>query len=166
MQGMPIGFSPEADAELARLLKVYPVPSAVIIPALRLAVSEFGAVNGDVVNLVAERLGVPASDVLSAATFYTMLPREKTGRYHIQVCTNTACSLLGSEHVVKILEARLGIQCGGTTADGLFTLSEVECLGSCGSAPVMMVNEWYFENLDQKSIEEILEGCRNGTGPY
>ncbi|MBI5525527.1 MAG: NADH-quinone oxidoreductase subunit NuoE [Deltaproteobacteria bacterium] len=159
---MALTFSDKAEAEIKALLPRYPAGEAALIPVLTLAAQEYGALTDDVIDLVSTRLGIPPTRVLATATFYTMLPKKPVGKHHVQVCTNIACSLLGAEHVVEKLERKLGIRRGETTADGLFTLSEVECLGSCGSAPVMMVNETFHENLDEDAIDRVLEECRRG----
>jgi NADH-quinone oxidoreductase E subunit len=159
---MALQFSEKTEAEIGGLLPRYPTSEAALIPVLALAARDFGTLTDDVIDLVSTRLGIPPARVLATATFYTMLPKKPVGRHHVQVCTNISCSLLGAEHVVETLERKLGIRCGETTADGLFTLSEVECLGSCGSAPVMMVNEAFHENLDEEAIDRVLEECRRG----
>ena len=160
---MPLTFSKQTEKEITALVARYPNAEAALVMVLTYAAREFGYITDDVIDLVAARLAVPASKVLAAATFYTMLPRKRVGRYHVQVCTNIACSLLGGEHVLKYVEQKLGIKSGETTRDGTFTLSEVECLGSCGSAPVMQVNGAFYENLDEEAIDRILEKCRVGT---
>jgi NADH:ubiquinone oxidoreductase subunit E len=96
--------------------------------------------------------------VASVASFYTMLNREPVGRHLIQVCTNISCSLLGAEHLLEYISRKLGIQPGETTPDGEFTLLEVECLGSCGTAPMMQVNDRYYENLTEEKADQILSG--------
>jgi NADH-quinone oxidoreductase subunit E len=87
-----------------------------------------------------------------------MFNKEPVGRYHIQVCQNLTCSLLGAEPLISYLEKKLGIACGQMTPDGKFSLSRVECLGSCGTAPVMQINDDYFENLTAEKIDQILAG--------
>jgi NADH-quinone oxidoreductase subunit E len=155
-------FSKSAETELKAILGRYPDAEAAVIPALILAAREFGSVGDEAIHLVAARLGVHPSRVRATATFYTMLPRKPLGKYHLQVCTNISCSLLGADHVMNLLEAKLGVRRGQTTEDGLFTLSEVECLGSCGTAPVMMINDDYFENLDEGALDDLIAKCRDG----
>ena len=89
-----------------------------------------------------------------------MYNKKPVGKYHIQVCTNVSCSLLGAEHIVEFLSKKLGIKKGETMPDKKFTLSEVECLGSCGTAPMMQINHDYYENLNEEKIEEILKGLK------
>jgi NADH-quinone oxidoreductase subunit E len=105
---------------------------------------------------LAVELGLPVSEVRAVATFYTMFNKEPVGRYHIQVCQNLTCSLLGAESLITYLEKRLGIAAGQTSSDGKFTLSRVECLGSCGTGPVMQINDDYYENLTAERIDRIL----------
>ncbi|MBI5180105.1 MAG: NAD(P)H-dependent oxidoreductase subunit E, partial [Nitrospirae bacterium] len=102
-------------------------------------------------------LKVPRSKVFGVATYYTMYKTKPTGRHLIQVCTNLSCSLLGADHIVKYLENRLGIKVGETTPDNRLTLITVECLGSCGTAPMMQVDDTYYENLTEEGINRILE---------
>ena len=103
---------------------------------------------------------MPKVQLNSVAAFYTMYNKKPVGRYHIQVCTNVSCSLLGSEHIVEFLSKKLGIKKGETTHDKKFTISEVECLGSCGTAPMMQINDGYYEDLTEQRIEEILRELR------
>jgi len=95
--------------------------------------------------------------VLGVASFYTMFKKEPTGRYLIQVCSTLSCSLMGAQSVVDYLERKLDIKCGGTTPDGKFSLVKVECLASCGTAPVMQINDDYYESLTEEKIDRILE---------
>jgi NADH-quinone oxidoreductase subunit E len=105
---------------------------------------------------VAAEMDVPPALVASVASFYTMLNRRQVGRHLIQICTNISCSLLGSERLVEHVGEQLHIKPGETTADGKFTLLEVECLGSCGTAPMMQVDDQYHESLTQERVDEIL----------
>ena len=109
---------------------------------------------------VAERLGVAAAEVMNTATFYTMLRKKPVGKFHIQVCTNLSCYLRGSDELMGLLEKNLDIKCGQTTDDGCFTLDHVECLASCGTAPMMQVNDDYYENLTPGLVEELLSKWR------
>jgi NADH-quinone oxidoreductase subunit E len=105
---------------------------------------------------VAEVMGLPPTEVASVASFYTMFNRQPVGENLIQVCTNISCSLLGAEHIVEYIKNRLGIDVGETTPDNKFTLVTVECLGSCGTAPMMQINDTYYENLTEEKIDQIL----------
>jgi NADH-quinone oxidoreductase subunit E len=113
----------------------------------------------DVVQL-AEYLGVPQIQIEEVLSFYTMFRRAPIGRWHLQFCHNLSCSMNGAEHILEHVQQKLGIRPGETTADGRCTLSLVECLGSCGTAPMMMVNERYHENLTRAKVDELLEGLK------
>ncbi|MCE2903002.1 MAG: NADH-quinone oxidoreductase subunit NuoE [Gemmatimonas sp.] len=127
------------------------------IPCLRRIQEERGYIaDSDIDELVAY-LGVPRTQVDEVLGFYTQFTREPLGRYHLQVCHNVSCALRGAEGLVRYLCGRLGIQPGETTPDGRFTLSTVECLASCGTAPMMMVNDAYHENLTPAVVDALLE---------
>ena len=107
-----------------------------------------------------EYLGVPRIQIEEVLSFYGQFRREPVGRWHIQVCRNISCSLLGAERVLQQMTQKLGIEPGQTTEDGRFTLSTVECLASCGTAPVVMINEAYHENIDPQRVDALLESLR------
>ena len=154
---MSVAFSDTARAEFDRLLTRYPDRKAVILPALHLAQKEFGYVSDDAIVYIAGLLGTSPAEIEGVATFYTIYNRKPVGKYHVQICRNISCSLLGAEHLIGHVAGKLGVKPGGTTPDGKFTLSQVECLGSCGTAPVMQVNDDYYENLTEASIDAILD---------
>ncbi|KPJ60342.1 MAG: hypothetical protein AMJ46_07155 [Latescibacteria bacterium DG_63] len=149
-------FSEAARREIEEILSSYPVRDSAVLPLLHLAHREFGFVDDEVVGLVAGVLEVGPVRVEQAASFYTMFHKRPQGKHVIEVCTNISCSLLGSESILSYLEKRLGISRGSTTPDGLVTLRTVECLGSCGTAPVMTVNGRYYEDLNIEKVEGIL----------
>jgi len=151
-------FSEAGRREFDRLLTRYPDRMAVVLPALHLAQRELGYVSDEAIVHIAERVGTSPAYVEGVATFYTMYRRTPVGKYHVQICRNISCSLLGAEHLIEHVSKKLGVAPGETTPDGRFTLEKVECLGSCGTAPVMMVNDDYHENLTAESIDRILEG--------
>lgn len=153
-------LSDKAKSEIQQLKARYPHPNSALLPALALAQKEHGWLSPEVLEEVAAVMDLSPAQVGSVASFYTMFNRRPVGKYLIQVCTNIACSLLGAEHIVEHLKRQLGINIGETTPDGLFTLLEVECLGSCGTAPVMQVNDTYYENLTAEKVDEILAGLR------
>ena len=155
-------FSAEALREYEAILARYPSKRAAMLPVLWLAQREFGWLSTEVMEYVAGLLGFPLAWVSGVATFYTMFYKKPVGRYHVQVCTNLSCWLRGSDEVVRTLEERLGIGLGQTTPDGTFTLDEVECLASCGTAPMMQVNEHYHENLDRERTLSIVERLARG----
>jgi len=149
-------FSEEVRSEAERIVFSYGVKESAVLPLLHIAQREFGCVDGEVVELVARTLGISPTRVAETASFYTMFSPAPLGKHVIQVCTNVSCSLLGSESIVRYLETRLGVVRGRTRPDGLVTLSTVECLGSCGTAPVMAANGTYYENLTTEKVESIL----------
>ncbi len=134
----------------------YPQVRSAILPALHLAYEEHGFLNDQMYEQIAEVLGVKFIEVAEAASFYTMFPKAPRGRYLIQVCRNISCALMGSHHLTQYLLTKFGVKLGETTKDGLFTVVEVECLGSCCSAPMMQVNEKYFENLTQAKVDQLI----------
>jgi NADH-quinone oxidoreductase subunit E len=139
----------------------YPRRKSAILPALTVAYWQVGHLNDDIYKEISDIIEIPTGEIAEAATFYTMFPKEQVGKYLIQVCHNISCALLGAEGLINYLENRLGIKKGETTSDGLFTLLTVECLGGCSAAPMMMINDTYYENLTRSKVDEILENLRN-----
>ena len=159
---MAVEFSEEVEAEFAELLSRYPNNLAAMLPALFIAQREFGWVSVEVMDYVAEKLDVHPTKVLQAATFYTMYNKQPAGKCHIQVCTTLTCALEGGYELIDHLEETFGIQVGETTPDGNFTLTEVECLASCGTAPMFQVTysdgeSEYFEDLSPERVDEVLK---------
>lgn len=132
-----------------------------LLSILSLIQKEEGYLTNEAIEEMAEFLGLTPVEVHEVATFYTMFNLRPVGKYHIQVCNNLSCSLLGAESFIRYLEEKLQIRVGETTPDNLFTLTTVECLGSCGTAPVMQVNEEYYENLTKEKVDAILEKLQN-----
>lgn len=147
----------DLNASVTKITEQYPKNRSAIMPALYLAQEKYGKVDGTVYQAIAEILDVPEIYVLEVASFYTMYNRQEVGIYHIQLCTNISCMLLGAINVLAHMEKRLGIKKGETTPDGLFTISAVECIGSCDVAPAMMVNDAYYNDLTAKRMDEILD---------
>ncbi len=153
-------FSAEALAEYERILQRYPERRAALMPVLWLAQREFGYLGTETMAYVAGLVGLPVAWVASVASFYTMYYKRPMGRHHLQVCTSLPCALVGAERIVRCLERRLGIRVGETTTDDVFSLSEVECLASCGTAPMMQVNDDYHENLTEAETLALLDRLR------
>lgn len=150
-------LSEQAKAEILRIQDEYPDPQSALLPALYLAQQDHGGwLPEEAFDEVAAVMDLPTAFVSSVASFYTMFNKRPVGRHLIQVCTNIACSLLGAEGLVEYIGRKLGIQPGETTEDGQFTLLEVECLGACGAAPMMQVDDAYYESLTEESIDRIL----------
>lgn len=155
-------LSEVVQKKIAELKGKFPAKRSAILPAMHVVLEELGFYNRDILKQVAELLDLSEMEVAETVTFYTYFPKEGIGKYHIQVCTNLSCMLLGAEELVHYLEEQLKIKTGETTPDGLFTLSAVECLGSCGTAPVMQINQTYYENLTRTKVDQILENLRKG----
>lgn len=128
-----------------------------VMSALRIVQEEHGHLTTELMNAVAEYLDMPPIAVYEVASFYTMYEHKPVGRHLINVCTNISCKLRDSAGVVEHLEKKLGVNLGGTTEDGRFTLRSVECLGACVNAPMMQVDKDYHENLTAESIDKVLE---------
>lgn len=157
---MTLTLDEKSKKEIADQLTRYPRKQSALIPALHIAQKQFGYISGEVMDCIASELGLPPSEVRAVTTFYTMFNLKPVGKYHVQVCQNLTCSMLGAEELLTYLEKKLGIACGQTTSDGKFTLSRVECLGACGTAPVMQINDQYYENLTASGIDSILAGLK------
>lgn len=144
--------------KMTKLEQRYPMRNALILPALHAAQEEFGWLPKEAMAEVAAFIGVHPAQIREVASFYTMYNLNPVGEKHLKICTNVSCMLRGAYDLVGHCEKKLGIKTGETTADGKFTLSEEECLGSCGTAPAMMVNDDYHEDLTIERINQILEG--------
>ena len=153
-------LSEGAVKEINDLTGKYANKRSAVMPALFVVQREYGYVNEEGMREVANILGLRPVQVFEVATFYTMYNKKPVGKYHIQVCTNISCSLLGADHIMDFLSQRLGVKVKETTPDKMFTLSAVECLGSCGTAPMMQINDRYYEDLTKEKIEEILKGLK------
>lgn len=131
--------------------------SSLTLPCLRRIQEERGYVADEDIDLLVDYLGVPRIQIEEVLSFYTQFRRKPIGRWHLQACRNVSCSMRGAERLIELLQSKLGIRSGQTTPDGRFTLSTVECLGSCGTAPVVMVNDAYHENVDAAKLDALLE---------
>ncbi len=135
----------------------FPTEQALLLPLLHQIQNEYGWISPDSMKSAGEFLNLPLSKVREVASFYTMYKLEPQGKVDLQICTNISCWLNGADKLVACAEKRLGIKCGETTKDGNFTLSQVECLAACGTAPALMLNEDYYESLDVPKLNEILD---------
>lgn len=157
---MALCFCADNEARFQALLSRYPDRRAALIPALILANREFGYLSREAMEYVASRLGIPESYVLNTATFYTLLRKHPVGRFHIQVCVNVSCYLRGADRIADHLKRVLGIGFGEVTRDGLFSLEGVQCLASCGTAPVIQVNDDYHECMTVEKADQLLDSLR------
>jgi len=144
--------------EMKKLEPRYPKKVALLLPALHAAQEETGWLPPEVIDEVGAYIGIHPAQVKEVASFYTMYNLKPVGKYHLKICTNVSCALRGSDELVSHCEKKLQIRLGETTKDSRFTLSEEECIGACGTAPAMMLNDDYKENLTQDSLDQILDG--------
>jgi NADH-quinone oxidoreductase E subunit len=154
---MALEFSPETYRKFEETVGRYPKKEAAMLPVLYLAQQEFGHLGAEAIDYVAKIMEQSPARVQGVVTFYTMFNTQPIGRHHIQVCRTLSCALGGAEKITAFIKKTLGIEPGQTTADGRFTLSEVECLASCGTAPMMQINDEYYENLTEQKVTEILD---------
>ena len=157
---MAVEFSTQALKEFEETVSRYPRKEAAMLPVLNLAQREFGYLDPEAIEYVARLMGQPPARVHGVVSFYTMYNMKPIGRHHIQVCRTLPCALRGAEGVTAFIKRKLGIDVGETTADRRFTLSEVECLASCGTAPMMQINDDYHEDLNEEKIERILDSLK------
>lgn len=149
-------LGPEFEKTIAAIVAKYPQPKAALLPVLWEVQKAKGWIDPAAEEWVASRLDVPASHVHGCVTFYTMYKLRPSGRHHIQLCTTLSCMLRGSDELLTHLERKLGIKPGETTPDGKFSIARVECLGSCGTAPMFQLNDDYHENLTIESVDRLL----------
>ncbi len=154
-------LSEQSVAEIKKKMVRYPRRKSAILPSLTVAYWQIGHLNDDIYREISEIIEIPVVEIAEAASFYTMFPKKPVGKYLIQVCHNISCALLGAEGLIHYLEEKLGIKKGESTSDGMFTLITVECLGGCSAAPMMMINDAYYENLTREKVDKILEELKN-----
>ena len=153
---MPFALSADRDRELDEILTRYPTKMAACIPALHLCQAQEGWISEEVITWVAHRLDLPPAHVKGVVTFYTLFNQKPVGKHQVWVCRTLPCALRGSDAILHHCEKKLGIHEGETTADGKVTLRTAECLASCGTAPMIQVDQDYFENLTTEKVDEIL----------
>lgn len=160
-------FTAENKARADAIMSIYPDghKRAAVIPLLDLAQRQHGWLPISAMHHVAEFIGMPRMRVYEVATFYTMFMRNPTGKYHVQLCTTTPCWLRGSDEILEAIKKNLNIGVGETTADKMFTLSEVECLGACVNAPMVQINDDYYEDLTVKDMDDILNDLKANKKP-
>ncbi|XP_030629684.1 NADH dehydrogenase [ubiquinone] flavoprotein 2, mitochondrial isoform X2 [Chanos chanos] len=163
----PFEFTPENLTRIEAIINNYPEghKAAATIPVLDLAQRQHGWLPISAMNKVAEILEIPPMRVYEVATFYTMFLRQPVGKYHIQICTTTPCMLCDSDSILETIQNKLGIKVGETTPDKLFSLIEVECLGACVNAPMVQINDNYYEDLKPEDIEHIIDELKAGRVP-
>lgn len=159
-----VKFSPKALELVSTIKKRYPEgkEKSALLPVLHLAQAEFGGwLSPEAMDYVASLFNIKPIEVYEVATFYTMYNLKPVGKCVLEVCRTGPCALRGSDDIIEYLEQKLGIKEGETTADGMFTLKPVECLASCGTAPMMQVGEHYIENLSLDTMDKVLDDLRS-----
>jgi NADH-quinone oxidoreductase subunit E len=151
----------KSKQRLEALKNVFPERKSVTLAALHIIYDQLGYLDTQATDEAAELLEIPKVYFEEAATFYTMFPLKPVGKYLIQVCQNISCTLMGAEELVEYLKEKLGIHVGETTEDKMFTLVLVECLGACGGAPMMQINDLYYEHLTREKVDKILDELRD-----
>ena len=155
-------FTSENETLAREIIARYPRPKSATIPLCHLAQEQDGYLADDAISHIAELVGVTSAEVLGTATFYEMFKRKPVGRYVINVCTNISCQLVGGEELLEHAEASLGISSGSTTADGMFTLEDVECIAACTEAPACQVNYRYQHNVSDSDFDALVDDLRSG----
>jgi len=139
------------------LRKQYPTSQALVLPVLWMIQEQEGYISEESMKYAGTLLNIPYSHMLGVVTFYTMIQIKSVGKHHIEVCTNISCMLRGSGKILEHIEKRLGIKAGETSQDKKWTLTEAECLGSCGTAPMLAIGDEYYENLTVEKIDKLLD---------
>ena len=156
-------FTPENEALALEIIARYPRAKSATIPLCHLAQEQDGWLTEEAMAHVAELIGCTSAEVLGTASFYEMFKLHPIGRYCVNVCTNISCQLLGGEELLHHAEEALGIRAGGTTADGMFTLEDVECIAACTEAPAIQVNYRYFHQVSASDLDGIIAEARSGA---
>lgn len=157
---MEIKFNDEELAKVENLKRKYPNQQAALMGVLWLAQNKFGWISKDVMKYISELLDVPLSTVEGVVSFYTMYHKKQPGKYHVQVCTNVSCMLRGGQEIYEHISKKLNLNNNETSSDGKFSLEEVECMGACGGAPMIAINEDFYENLTIEKVDEILDSLK------
>jgi NADH-quinone oxidoreductase subunit E len=156
-------FSDQFEQRLAEMVTHYPTKRSVLVPTLLYAQDESGYLSDEVVAELASRLELTELEVRNVISYYSMLTTKPRGKFNVQVCTNIACMLRGGEELLEHCGQKLGIGHKQTTADGLFSLEEVECIGACSWAPAVQVNYDFHENLTAEKMDKVLESYRQSS---
>ena len=150
-------FSDQFESRFAEMLTHYPTKRSVLVPTLLYAQDEIGYLSDEAIKELADRLELTELEVRNVISYYSMLTTHPRGKYNVQVCTNIACLLRGGDELLGHCENKFGVKHKGTTADGLFSLEEVECIGACSWAPAVQVNYDFHENLTTEKLDEVLD---------
>lgn len=154
----------DQNEQLAQeIIARYPRPKSAVIPLCHLAQEQNGHLTDEAMEHIADLVGVTPAEVLGTASFYEMFKRHEVGKYCINVCTNISCQLMGGEELLEHAEESLGIRAGNTTADGMFTIEDVECIAACTEAPALQVNYRYFHRITNEDFDELVDQIRSGA---
>jgi len=153
-------LSAENLTKIQSLRTRYQTSQAALLPVLWIAQEQEGWISEEMMREVGKLLDIPYGHVLGVVSFYTMYHSKPLGRYHIEVCTNVSCMLRGSDAILKAIEHRCGVRPGETSADGKWTVSEVECMGACGGAPMLAIGEEYYENLTPEKTDKLISSLK------
>ena len=153
-------FSETFEARFTAMLGHYPTKRSVLVPALLYMQDELGYLTDEAIREIAQRLELTELEVRNVISYYSMLTTKPRGKYNVQVCRNISCMLRGADDVIGHVKKRLGIGHKGTTADGVFSFEEVECIGACSWAPAMQVNYDFHENLTTEKVDQVLDGYK------
>jgi NADH-quinone oxidoreductase subunit E len=151
-----VTLSDAAEKRAAEIIPLYPQSRSAVMPLLYIAQEEFGLITQEGIEWVASKINLPPVQVWEIATFYTMYYKKPVGKYHFQVCRTLPCALRGAKFVSEYLHKKLGLSPGEVSKDGMWSFEEVECLGSCGTAPMCQVNDVFFENLTEEKLGQII----------
>ncbi len=158
-------FSEEEMKTVNMHLDKYPTKMSAIMPILWMLQDKYGWLSEDNMKYAGDLLNLPYEHVLGVATFYTMYFKKPMGKYHLQICTNVSCMLCGGDKLFQYVSEKLGIKNNHVTPDGIFSIEEVECLGSCGTAPMMQINnKEFYENLTLENVDKLLNDLRMKAG--
>ncbi|MBN2012522.1 NAD(P)H-dependent oxidoreductase subunit E [candidate division KSB1 bacterium] len=155
-------FTQSEKDQIKQLRTRYPDARSLTLPIMWMLQKREGYISDEAVYLIAEELAIPPIWVEEVRSWYTMFSTEKEGKYVLEICNNISCAMLGSQEIIDYISEKLNIKVGETTADGMFTLKTAECLGSCGTGPMMQVGDNYYEILDKAKVDQILEDLRKG----
>ncbi len=156
-------FTSENESIANEIITRYPLAKSALIPLLHLAQEQDGWVSNDAMRHISELTNTTPAEVMGTASFYEMFKFHPVGKYVINICSNIACQLLGAETLLEHAEAKLGVKVGGTTADGLFTLEDVECIAACTEAPALQVNYRYRLRVTVEDFDQLIDDIRSGA---
>lgn len=165
MSAGSVAFTPERLERFKKTVAKYEQPASAVLPTLWLAQEQWGFITPEAIRYVAELLGMTERQVTEVTSFYFMFRKKDMGKYCLQVCNNITCTMMGSEKVMAVIKEELGIGINEVTPDGQFSCQSVQCLGSCDTAPVVQVNDAYFENQDAETFRKTLREWKAGKKP-